>query len=94
METAVARVARSSSLREIVRMEDEWGRRVEEAKWRYVFAKAHLDELLQNPYGDNSNTRIHTARQITAEFKREYARVLHAFSELVMGGIPPRIRWR
>ena len=87
------KAARRHSLRETLKLENEWAARVQEAKWRYVFAKAHLDELLKDP-GDHDAERIASARHITASFKRDYARVLQAFSDLVIGGAPPRIRWR
>jgi hypothetical protein len=89
----VARAARSPSLREILKLENEWAARVEEAKWRLAFAQAHLDELLRNNDPLNAE-RIATARHITAAFKREYIRVLKAFSDLIIFGAAPRIRWR
>jgi hypothetical protein len=91
---AATRTAKSPSLRESLKLENEWGHRLAEAKWRYLFAKAHLDELLQNPSVWDDHCRIDEVRQITASFKREYARVLQAFSDLVIQGVAPRIRWR
>jgi hypothetical protein len=91
---AATKATKSPSLRESMTMENEWARRVEEAKWRYLFAKSHLDELMKDPSQWDKRARIAEVRQITAALKREYARVLDAFSDLVIDGATPRVRWR